>query len=108
MSKHFFFHPDGSRAEVDHPDPPRAPKTLSAVAFQDACEAGLGSIARFGEMIRAMQTSADDVVLAVYKRYDNTTTFEKPKAAALLTLLVSKNIITAGERTAILAAWPEG
>jgi len=86
---------------------PSAPLILSATAFQDAAETGLGSRARFGEVIRAMQTSADDEVLAVYKRYDKSITFEKAKAAAMLALLRDKGIVTPQERTSILAEWPE-
>lgn len=108
MSKQFFIHPDGTRFEVETPDPPRAPFVLSATAFQDACEAGLGSSARFGEVIRAMSTSNDDAVLAVYKRYEKSEKFDKTKAALLFSLLVSKGLMTTPERTAILAAWPEG
>lgn len=108
MAKEYFNHPDGSRTERDIPDPIRVPLTLSATAFQDVCEAGLGSATRFGAVIRAMSESADDAVLAVYKRYDKSEKFDKPKAAQLFTLLVSKGLMNSGERTAILAAWPEG
>jgi len=93
-----------------------APLVLSATAFQDTAETALGvngiGRARFGEIIRAMQTNRDDEVLAVFKRYDKSLTFEKTKVAAMLNLLKSKGIIKgaspgdADERTAILAAWP--
>jgi hypothetical protein len=87
---------------------PSAPLILSATAFQDAAETGLGSRARFGEVIRAMQTSANDEILSVFKRYDKSITFEKAKAAAMLSLLVSAAIVTPQERSHILAAWPNG
>ena len=105
-------HPqDGQIIEnIVTPDPPTVPKILSATAFQDVCEAGLGSTARFGAVLRAMETSVDDAVLAVFKRYEKSITFEKTKAGQLLTLLVTKGVanFTANERLAILAAWPEG
>lgn len=101
-------------SDIDVPDGPRAPLSLSATAFQDVCEAGLGGgstgRARFGAIIRAMETSADDEVRGVFKRFDKSITFDKPKAAGLLSILVSKSVagLTPQERLAILAAWPEG
>jgi len=92
------------------PPPAPGPIVLSATAFQDVCEAALGGNGvgrtRFGKVIRDMSASADDEVLSVFKRYDKSQTFERGKASALFTLLVSKSILTAQERTAILAAWP--
>ena len=95
------------------PAAPATPAVLSSTAFQDVCETALGGgstgRARFGEIVRAMQTSADNELLAVYKRYEKSVTFEKSKVAGLLTLLVAKGVasLTAQERTAILAGWPE-
>lgn len=93
---------------------PSAPSAalLSASGFQDACETGLGGgtagATRFGAITRAMDTTADDLVFAVNKRFVKSITFDKTKAAALFSVLVSKGLMTAGERTAILAVWPAG
>jgi len=101
----------GKTVEIDHPDAPKSPKSLSATGFQDACEAGLGGgttgAARFGDIMLALASSADGLVLSVNQRFAKSTTFDKPKAAAALGVLVAKSIITAQDRTAILAAWPE-
>lgn len=84
-----------------------APATLSASGFQDTCETALGSAARFGKITRDMAASIDDLVFAANKRFDKSVTFDKDKAAPLFSLLVAKGLMTAQERTAILAAWPE-
>ncbi|CAB4188086.1 hypothetical protein UFOVP1169_56 [uncultured Caudovirales phage] len=101
---------DNGDGTFTNPGPPPAkavPLTLSATGFQDACETGLGSTARFGKIIRDMAESADDQVFSTYQRFIKSTTFDKSKAAPLFSLLVSKGLMTAPERTAILAAWPE-
>lgn len=86
-------------------------KIVSASGFQDACETGLGGgstgAARFGKILRDMAGSIDDLVFSAFKRYEKSITFDKDKAAPLFSLLVSKGLMTAPERTAILAAWPE-
>jgi len=104
---------DGTYTNPTLPTPPvlpALPAILSSTAFQDVTETALGGGStgrtRFGEIIRAMSSSADDEVLAVSKRYDKSLTFERAKVSALLTLLVSKGIVQASERSAVLAAWP--
>ena len=95
------------------PPPAKQPALLSATAFQDVCEAGLGGgstgRARFGAVLRSMAANIDDEVLGIFKRYEKSATFDKPKSSAMLTLLVSKGVanLTAQERAAILAAWPD-
>lgn len=84
--------------------------TLAASGFQDVCETGFGGGAtgasRFGAVMRALATSNDDLVYSINQRFLKSTTFDKTKAAAMFTILVAKTVLTAQERTAILAAWP--
>jgi len=88
------------------------PQILSATAFQEMCELALGGNsvgrARFGEIIRAMETSADNEVFAAAKTYAKSTTFERAKTQRFLTLLRQKGVaaLTNAEITAIIAAWP--
>ena len=92
------------------PPPPVAqpvPALLLASGFQDVCETGLGSPVRFGAVIRAMETSADDLVFSLYQRFIKSVTFDKTKSAQFLSVLVNKGIVTGSERTAILSAWPQ-
>lgn len=79
---------------------------ISASVFQDICETGLGSSARFGAIIRAMETSANDQIFSAYQRFSKSITFDKSKAAPLFSLLVGNGIMTSQERAAILNAWP--
>lgn len=100
---------------VDPTNPPKPPAPtpppgiLSATAFQDVCETGLGGgttgATRFGAITRAMDVSADDLVFSLNKRFVKSITFDKTKSAGLFNVLVAKGLMTAGERTAILAAW---
>jgi hypothetical protein len=100
---------DNGDGTFTNPQPPPSPviyTTLSATAFQDVCETGLGSQARFGKIIRDMSASADDQVFSAYQRFMKSITFDRSKAAPLFTLLVAKGLMTTQERTAILNAWP--
>lgn len=91
---------------------PSVPLTLSASTFQDTCETGLGGgatgRAAYGAIVKAMRASTDDDVVAVYERLQKSFLFDKNKASPLFTLLVNKTLMTATQRTNILAAWPEG
>lgn len=86
------------------------PHVLSASAFQDICETGLGGnsagAARFGAIMRELATSQDDNVFAINQRFIKATTFDKQKTTAMLNALVLKAVITPQERSAILALWP--
>ena len=102
----------GTITHVTLPDPPTFPLLISATSFQDIFEDALGGGATgrtaFGNLVRTMQTSADDEVRAVYERYAKTITFDKPKVTSFLALMVSKSLITGAQRTSILGNWPEG
>jgi len=100
---------DNGDGTFTNPQPPPSQviyTTLSATAFQDVCETGLSSQARFGKIIRDMSASADDQVFSAYQRFMKSITFDRSKAAPLFTLLVAKGLMTTQERTAILNAWP--
>jgi len=88
------------------------PAILSASGFQETCETGFGGgtvgATRFGAVMRALASSADDLVFSINQRFVKSTTFDKTKTAFALAVLQNKTIITAGERTAIIAAWPNG
>lgn len=105
---------DGTFTNPSPSNPSKAPLILSASGFQDTCVAGLGGNsvgeARFGAIIRAMASSNDDLVFSIYQRFVKSTTFDRQKSGQMLTVLVQKNIanLTAQERTAILAEWPNG
>lgn len=96
--------------------PPLIPRTLSKTAFMDICEIALGGNgvgrARFGAIIRACSTSADDEVRFVYERFQGAQTFDKQVVLNLMTLLISKGTalinppVTASERAAINTNWP--
>jgi len=104
---------DGVLVEtIVHPDRLAIPLIISASGFQEVCETGFGGgtigATRFGEVTRAIGSSADDLVFSINSRFLKSITFDKTKSAQAFTILVNKNIITAGERTAILSAWPNG
>jgi hypothetical protein len=103
---------DGVLVEtIVHPDRLTTPQILSASGFQELCETALGGgttgAVRFGEIMRALGNSVDDLVFSINSRFLKSITFDKTKSAQSFAILVSKNIITAAEKTAILSAWPQ-
>lgn len=103
--------------------PPSGPAVLSATAFMDMAIAGLRALglsqgaaeARFQEIVEAAKNRAgtaeiDRRVRYAAERYAKADKFNKAVVANMLTLFVTANVasITAGERTAILDAWPLG
>jgi hypothetical protein len=107
--------------EIDLPDRIIPPRALSKTEFMDTVIAGLvttgltqgAAEARFQEIIEAAATYPGNTELArrvryAEGRYWQASRFDKNIVAGMLTLLVAGNVagITAAERTAILAAWP--
>jgi hypothetical protein len=99
---------DGQVIEtITVPDP--APLILSKTGFQDLAWAHLGAgttgMARFNVIMTACK-GGDDVLQAVYDRYQAAQTFEKAKVDAFTQIMVAASVMTSGERTAILDNWP--
>lgn len=100
---------DGTFTNPVVPLPVLTPASISASEFQETCEAAFGGgmigATRFGQVMRDMGSSADDLVFSVYQKFVKSSTFDRPKTAAALQVLVAKNIMVANERTAVIAAW---
>lgn len=92
------------------PSPSAAPAILSKRTFIDMAAAALGTNgegrAALGAILRGMNTSDDDEVYVLSQRWTEAITLDKPQVSALTSILVSKNIMTSQQRTAILNAWP--
>lgn len=102
----------GSSGYQHQPDPVPLPVPIqlkSASSFQDGCEAAFGGgvtgATRFGEVMRAMATSDDDLVFGIYQRFLKSDTFDRARTSAMLVVLVGKTIVTSQESAAILSAW---
>lgn len=97
---------NGTATNPAIPTPPAIPRTLSATAFQEVCDTGVGGAARFGDILRAMDASDAGIIFSINNRLKKSDKFDKDKAALAFTVLVANSIMTNTERTNILAAWP--
>lgn len=105
----------GVTTVVEHPDGPKTPRVLSKPAFQDYAVSRLGGgvvgMGRFTAIMDAARDSSSGAVRFAYARYQAAMTFEKKNTEDLTTIMAGDSQsghITADERDAILANWPEG
>ena len=84
------------------------PREVRKWEFATFATAAVGGAATFGAIVKACRDSADNAVIGAYELFKSQATLTKNEADALLTLLVAKSIVTAQQKTDILAAWPAG
>ena len=105
---------DGSVTETTVDVPDAAPRVLSKTGFQDYAVSQLGGgatgMARFTTIMDATRDSVDGAVRFAFARYEAAQTFEKDNTAALTAIMADDSQvghITAEERNAIIANWPQ-
>src|SRR4051812_21854629 len=74
--------------------------------FATFASTAVGSNATFGGIVKACRDSVDNAVIGAYELFKSQSTLTYNEASALLTLLVAKSVVTAQQKTDILAAWP--
>ena len=102
---------DPETGEVTPPEPVVVVidyRKLTKVEFMDLSYPLLGSVARFGSIIRQAQNSLDDSVLAALERYRGADLITREGTAIFLTFLVNALDVdlTQEEADSVLDAWP--
>lgn len=102
---------DGTFTNPPAPPPP-APVyiLLSKTAFQDLAWAQLGSgasgMARFSVILKAC-ANGNDVLQAIFDRYQAATLFARDQVKALTDIMVGAGVMQGFEQLAILTNWPK-
>ncbi len=98
---------DGSGGWIN-PAAPLLPtyKEVRKLEFATFAAAAVGGNATLGGIIKACRDSADNAVIGAYELFKSQATLTKDEMTAILTLLQAKSIVTAQQKSDILAAWP--